>query len=248
MIYVFIFVSVIILVAPIYLFKVIAAKLLARAISFGNAFKTLLLYSVSVGIVSVLLTMSLSKLVPDVSDIVGLILAGALFVFWIHRLYSPVTLKQSIKLGVVYFFATLILTLVTVVPFRLFIAEPFIVSGLSMSPTYEQGAYIIINKLDRSFAVSDIVIFRFPDDESKFAIKRIVAVSGDRVRIADGGVYVNESLRDDTYVVGDTVGDTDVVLDDNEYYLLGDNREFSRDSRDFGPVSKELILGKPSLF
>lgn len=150
----------------------------------------------------------------------------------------------------------LLIALVIIVPFRVFIAEPFVVSGHSMLPNYYDKDYLIIDRL--SYRTSeprrgDVVVLKFPKDTSQFFIKRIVGLPGEQVRIFQGGVYVynkehpNGIKLAEPYLSApvETNGRTDITrLGSDEYFVLGDNRTASSDSRVWGILPRRDIIGK----
>ena len=155
---------------------------------------------------------------------------------------------------VVEVFKFAILALVIVVPFRLFIAQPFIVSGASMSPTFETGEYLVIDQVSYRLHQperGDVVVFRFPNDPSKFFIKRIIGLPGDTVELANGYTTIKnpatgDSFRlDEPYLVTDRTDDhLTTTLTADDYFVMGDNRSASSDSRVWGPVPRKDIVGK----
>lgn len=150
----------------------------------------------------------------------------------------------------------LILALVIILPLRLFIAEPFIVSGSSMFPTFQNKDYLIVDKLTYDIATpkrGDVIVFHYPKDTSQFFIKRIVGLPGEKVQVESGGVilYNNDhpdGMRlDEPYLTSQdiTFGKADVVtLGSDEYFVLGDNRLASSDSRAWGILPKNDIVGR----
>lgn len=149
-----------------------------------------------------------------------------------------------------------LLALIIVIPLRLFVAQPFIVSGASMDPTFADGQYLIIDELSYHFkspARGDVIVFKFPKDTSKYFIKRIIGLPGEVVLI-DGKGYVSIKDQDghtaslqEPYVQFPQAGKSEYALDTGEYFALGDNRSGSYDSRMWGPVPKKLIIGKTFL-
>lgn len=135
---------------------------------------------------------------------------------------------------------------------RLFIVQPFIVEGQSMQPTFENSDYLITEKVSYTLRApqrGEIVIFHPPDNSSVNYIKRIVGLPGDRVEIKDGSIYINSQKIDEPYLTSNeqtkTVAkDLDIKLKEDEYFVLGDNRNHSRDSREIGPVPKQNIVSK----
>ena len=131
-----------------------------------------------------------------------------------------------------------------------FIYQPVKVEGTSMMPSLEDQERIFVNKFVyrlEPIERGDIVVFRYPRDPSKSYIKRVVAMAGDHIRIDSGAVYVNDELIDEYYVppaYTDTRSYPDTVVPENCYFVLGDHRSMSNDSRDFGPVNESYIYGK----
>lgn len=146
-----------------------------------------------------------------------------------------------------------VLALVIVAPIRMFIAQPFIVSGDSMEPTFSSNQYLIVDELSYRLGKperGDVVILRPPLDSSKFYIKRIVGLPNETVEITDGIVKITADynqlgfiLNEDyvTYTKGDSLN---VKLGSDEYFVMGDNRAASSDSRAWGPVEEKSIIGK----
>ncbi len=147
------------------------------------------------------------------------------------------------------------ISLAIIVPIRYFLIQPFYVKGASMEPSFYDHEYLIINEITYRLnnpQRGDIVVFRYPKDPSQYFIKRVVGLPGEKVEITDGMVFVSDSLGnkkmldESGYLDSEskTIGEKSWILGDNEYYVLGDNRENSSDSRVFGPVRRDLIVGK----
>jgi len=134
--------------------------------------------------------------------------------------------------------------------FIIFLYQPVKVEGTSMMPTLEDQERVFINKFVyrlEPIQRGDVVVFRYPRDTSKSYIKRVIAVPGDRVRIEDGLVYVNNRKLDEDYVTQkyeDVRSFAETVVPPHSYFVLGDHRNLSNDSRDFGPVDASYIYGK----
>lgn len=148
-----------------------------------------------------------------------------------------------------------LIAILIVVPFRIFIAQPFIVSGASMSPTFETGQYLIIDQLSYEFEEvkrGDVIIFKFPQDESKFFIKRVIGLPGEVVELKGNTVSVRSKDSTDTLLLEETYVSTEntrndsltTILRDDEYFVMGDNRRASADSRLWGPLQEDLIIGR----
>lgn len=149
-----------------------------------------------------------------------------------------------------------LIALVVVVPVRLFIAQPFIVSGASMVPTFLNGQYLIVDELSYRFEApkrGDVIIFRYPKDPSQFFIKRIVGLPGETVVLANGDVSVQKTngksiLLEESYVVNQGNGaNQSYKVPTGEYFVLGDNRPESSDSRTWGLVPRANIVGRAFL-
>ena len=159
---------------------------------------------------------------------------------------------DSSFIGEIFKFA--LLALIIVIPFRLFVAQPFIVSGASMSPTFETGEYIIVDQVTYRLHEpkrGDVVIFRFPNDPSKFFIKRIIGLPGEVVMLANGVTTIvdpetnSETVLDEEYLITDKTDDhLSITLSSTEYFVMGDNRSASSDSRVWGPVPSDNIVGR----
>src|SRR5579883_181164 len=132
----------------------------------------------------------------------------------------------------------------------IFLYQPVKVEGTSMMPSLDDQERIFVNKFVyriEPIERGDIVVFRYPRDISKSFIKRVIAVGGDRVRIAAGQVYVNGRALEEDYVpreYADLRSYQEIVVPPNSYYVLGDHRSLSNDSRDFGSVNVGFIYGK----
>lgn len=132
----------------------------------------------------------------------------------------------------------------------LFLYQPVKVEGTSMAPGLEDQERIFINKFVYSWEPierGDIVVFRYPRDTSKSYIKRVIGVAGDRVRIDGGRVYVNGRALGEEYVPAgytDSGSYPETLVPPGSYFVLGDHRNMSNDSREFGPVEQRYIYGK----
>jgi len=147
-----------------------------------------------------------------------------------------------------------IVALLIVVPIRLFVAQPFIVTGASMNDTFAHGQYLIIDKVSYYFNEperGDVVVFRYPRDPDKFFIKRIIGVPGDTVSIQDAVVTISNDTYPDGFVLEEpyikhmTPAATQTeTLGPREYFVMGDNRDKSSDSRAWGVLPRERIAGR----
>ncbi len=146
---------------------------------------------------------------------------------------------------------TLVIAVVAVFLVRNFIAQPFLVSGSSMEPSFSDGNYLLIDELTYRFRPperGEVVVFRYPLDRRAFYIKRVIGLPGERVVIENGEVSVMKDgeeldLKEAYLPVDVTRGSFDVTLSGSEYFVMGDNRNFSFDSRSWGSLSGEDIVG-----
>lgn len=131
-----------------------------------------------------------------------------------------------------------------------FLYQPVRVEGTSMVPQLEDQDRLFINKFTYHFSDisrGEVIVFRYPRDIEKSYIKRVIAVPGDVLRIDRGQVYVNGSLLTEDYVprrFHDDRSYEESVIPPHEYFVMGDHRSISSDSRDFGPVDRKLVYGK----
>lgn len=146
-----------------------------------------------------------------------------------------------------------VLAIIIVVPIRLFIAQPFVVEGESMHPTFESADYLIVDEF--SYLIGDphrgdVVIFRYPGNPSVFYIKRIIGLPGETVHINHGVTTITKvdgtslTLKEPYVVAEDATYTQDTVLTPDQYFVMGDNRPRSSDSRIWGPLPKKNIVGR----
>lgn len=151
-----------------------------------------------------------------------------------------------------------LLAAIIVLPIRFFIAQPFVVSGASMYPTFETGQYLIVDQISYRFENpkrGDVIILRYPLEPKKFFIKRIIGLPLETINFENGQISITDKdgiktlITEESYInQGVNIGSQlSVTLKDDEYFVLGDNRNESSDSRIWGPVKSSLIIGKPFL-
>lgn len=149
------------------------------------------------------------------------------------------------------------ISLAIIIPVRYYLIQPFYVKGASMEPNFYDKEYLIIDEISYRFRApmrGDIVVFRYPRNPQEYFIKRIIALPGEKAQIKDGAVYFYNETNpqgvklEETYLpTGDRtygLNEEIITLDQDEYYVLGDNRNSSKDSRSFGPLPRNLITGK----
>lgn len=151
-----------------------------------------------------------------------------------------------------------LIALVIVIPFRMYIAQPFYVSGASMSPTFETGQYLIIDQLHYQFNEpqrGDVIVFKYPRDPSKFFIKRVIGLPGEIVEVRGKEIVIKDKEHNERFLLLEPyIAEENFRLDyitttlgEDEYFVMGDNRKASSDSRVWGPVTRDLISGKAFL-
>ena len=125
---------------------------------------------------------------------------------------------------------------------RTYIATPVRVDGNSMRKTLEDGDILLLYKMAK-FERNDIIVLDEKEDE-EIIIKRIIALPGETIKIQNGKIYINDKEYNDEFAYGDTSDYEQVTLGENEYFTLGDNRLISKDSRYFGTITEDEIIGK----
>ena len=143
-----------------------------------------------------------------------------------------------------------------IIPFRIFVAQPFIVEGASMDPIFSNGEYLIVDQLTYHFSEPErgsVLIFRYPLDNKQFFIKRVIGLPGETVNIEKGLITIINQEHpegfsyDQPFILHKTKDNTTMELGDDEYFVLGDNRRASSDSRTWGAVHEDEIIGRPFL-
>src|SRR3989344_2786566 len=151
-----------------------------------------------------------------------------------------------------------VVSLAIILPIRYYLVQPFFVKGASMEPNFEDGDYLLVNEISYRFSVperGDVIVFRYPLDPSQFFIKRIIGLPDETIEVKNNMVTIYNKDKPDGFVLNEnylaseqkTLGGPVIKLDDNEYFVLGDNRLQSSDSRRWGPVNRSLVTGKAFL-
>jgi len=172
--------------------------------------------------------------------------------FW-HRKFGPVA--GAVAVFVLEVLQIIIISAAIIIPIRYFLIQPFYVKGASMEPNFYDREYLIIDELSyrlREPLRGEIVVFRYPRDPSQFFIKRVVGMPGETVEVTGGQVviyndaYPNGKALDEGPYLDDalTQGKKKMTLGEDEYFVLGDNRDESLDSRSFGSVTRSGIIGR----
>lgn len=147
----------------------------------------------------------------------------------------------------------IVIAAVIVIPIRYFLFQPFFVRGQSMDPNFENGDYLIVDEITYRFKApqrGEVIVFKSPQDSAQRFIKRIIGLPGETVEVKNGKVIIHTKgdlqVLDESNYLSDllTGGDMQITLAEDEYFVLGDNRPFSFDSRRFGVLPEENIIGR----
>lgn len=148
-----------------------------------------------------------------------------------------------------------IISLAIILPIRFFVAQPFYVKGASMEPSFYDHEYLIIDELSYHFRDphrGEVVVFRYPQNPDQFFIKRVIGLPNERVKVSEGSIEVYQNGSNEPMIIHEpyldeaarTAGEIDILLKPDEYYVMGDNRSASFDSRSFGPLNRDFVVGK----
>lgn len=149
----------------------------------------------------------------------------------------------------------IVISLAIIIPIRYFVIQPFYVKGASMEPNFYDREYLIIDEISYRFdnpERGDVIVFRYPKDPKQFFIKRVIGMPGETVKIENGDIYIKDTENQDGYLLDEssylpksyTQGTLETQVEWNEYFVLGDNRSSSLDSRVFGAISRDYIVGR----
>ena len=146
------------------------------------------------------------------------------------------------------------ISIVIIIPIRYFLIQPFYVKGASMEPTFHDHEYLIIDEISYRFGEpkrGDVVVFRYPRDPREYYIKRVIGLPGEKIQVKGGDIFIynNENPEgfklEEKYLPSnlETYGATEEIISvgEGEYYVFGDNRPTSKDSRNFGPVKRSFL-------
>jgi signal peptidase I len=147
-----------------------------------------------------------------------------------------------------------LVAIIAVFVIRNFLVQPFLVSGDSMRPNFSSGDYLLVDEISYRFREperGEVIVFKYPGDEKTYYIKRIIGLPGERISIKEGQITIfndekpNGFMPDEQYLPETTMtdGDDEVVLKSGEYFVMGDNRNYSFDSRKWGNLQKAEIIG-----
>ncbi|MDD2671492.1 MAG: signal peptidase I [Syntrophales bacterium] len=149
-----------------------------------------------------------------------------------------------------------IISLCIVIPIRYFLFQPFFVKGMSMEPNFDDGQYLIVDEITPKFdgyKRGEVIVFKFPQNPSQYYIKRIIGLPNEAIEFFDGKITIKEPGNESGFVLDEkkylpyesvNYQNLKITLKNNEYFVLGDNREASADSRRWGTLPSKYIVGK----
>lgn len=166
--------------------------------------------------------------------------------------------KESFKNFIKEIIQVAVIALLIVVPIRVFVAQPYLVAGASMDPSYSTGHYIIVDQVTYNFddpERGDVIIFKYPKDPSKFFIKRIIGLPGETVSLKQGVPFITNDEHPEGFTFAEPylsaenqkIESLEITLSEDKYFVMGDNRKGSSDSRLWGSLDKDLIMGRAIL-
>lgn len=206
--------------------------------NYKKSLLVLLLCGIASSIFGILFGLIGTGLVPSI-----LVSIATFFVFLLlYKKYYQTSFKKSLGVYIVFSLISFILIGGSIVYARSFLYSPFMVSGQAMSPAYNEGEYVLINKINKEYMRGDVVVMRY--EEEKYMIKRIVGLPGEKISIGGGNILINDQILSENNIQGEIVGNVSVQLGSDEYFMLGDKLEVSLDSRHFGPIPRSDIEGK----
>ena len=223
----------------------------------NNSFVSCLKISISAALIGFII----NTIISYFSSTLELGFIGAAFAFYVfYRLYSKqfsINITKSLGVYIAYVGITTVCILAVVIPIRVYITQPFVIDGNAMSPTLNSGQYILANKLGHEYQRGNIVVFKYPLNPSINYVMRIIGLPGDRVDVHGGSVYIyntsylNGLKLDEPYLkpgqqtnASDGMTQQEWTIGNDQYFVLGDNRDHADDSRSWGFVPRKNIIGK----
>ena len=174
--------------------------------------------------------------------ILNLVFTFLVFHYFLNKYYQN-NLKQTLKIYIVSNILYVILSLIIIIPTKQFIFDSYIVQGESMSPTLNENEYLLIDKFSKSYQRGDIIIF-YNNLQKGFLTKRIIGLPDEKVEIKNKKVFINEVELKENYIFQEVFPNKIIILSNDEYFVLGDNLFKSADSRIFGAIKKDDIVGE----
>lgn len=144
----------------------------------------------------------------------------------------------------------ILVSLAIILPIRYFLIQPFYVEGASMEPSFEPKEYLIIDEISYRFVEpvrGQVIVFRYPKDPRQFYIKRVIGLPGEHIKIVNGSVFINDKEIQEPYLSSLNLSQhsmDEMTLASDQYFVMGDNRANSLDSRIFGPIKRSDFIGR----
>lgn len=213
--------------------------------TFKDSMKFILIYTILSFVVAIVFTVINLGIISSI-----LMTVASFFIFNFLIKKYQVDWKKALGLFVSLVVINGAISLFIILPVRSLVMQPFYIKGGAMEPSFNDRDYLFINMMNKNYNRSDVVVFKYPKDPKNYFIKRIIGLPGDQIEIKDSKVYLNGNQLDEPYLASGTEtnlplrGYGTLTLKEGEYFLLGDNRDKSLDSRIFGPVTDSLMVGK----
>lgn len=205
--------------------------------------KSLLIIGIS-GVATLFVNIILGAVASETfSAVVAIGVAFFLFSF-VYKKYYGTSWAKSLGIYLALNIVSLLLFVVVVVPIRLFVVSPFFMVGSEMSPAYEEGDYLLVNKLKKQFSRGDVVVFRDENQPKSFFVKRVVGLPSEKIDIRDGSIFINDQFLQKFSGDGQTNFNVSMTLGPDQYFVLSDNRNQADDSRHRAPVFVSDIEGE----
>lgn len=223
----------------VYILNRLANSIALEHLTFKKTFIFLFVWWLGTTIVSMPINFLLGY---SMSYLVNIVVGFGIFYILINK-FNRASLARSLKLFVLFSVTTTVISMVLVILVKGYIFSPFMVSGVSMNSTFETGDYLVIKRFGSDYARGDVVVYE--QGQGEFLIHRVVGLPGEKVRIENGNVVIDGDILDEPYAQGLTSWEEKaLILRKSEYFLMGDNREYSNDSRFTGAVSEDRIFGE----
>jgi len=204
--------------------------------NYKNALKISIVSLTAASIVTLIINRSLKNIDSDLLsniDMIVYVIVGLFIAIMLYKRYYYSTTKTNIT---IYAIKLLVSGYLIYMPIRIFFLEPCWIRTLSMSPTYEYGQFVLINKYAKIYNRGDVIVFKDQQNTTMHVLRRIIGLPNEQIEIVNNVVYINEYSTE--------IINRNITLDNDEYFVMGDNRVLINDPRSFGPVKRNLIVGK----
>ncbi|HPH78570.1 MAG TPA: signal peptidase I [bacterium] len=219
------------------------AILKVKNVTFWKSVWVFLIY-LSISLVGLLIFYSLNLI--EIWVILSLFVNLLVLIFLIKR-YFDLSWWRSVLGYVIYSVLQMLvgiaIVLVAIFPLKAFVLGLYVIDGDSMKPAVKNGEILIVNKWTKDFQRGDVIVYNDLEKNS-VAVKRIIGLPGESVEIRDGSVWINNQILKEDYIGVATSGSVKTKLGNDEYFVLGDNRADSRDSREIGAINRNQIIGE----